>query len=133
MLCTWFVANVKRKWLEQNYSTVEKECLGLVCALKHFDVYLVDRHFKIIVDHCTLQFINTMKDSNPRLTCWALAVTLQQFPCVEHNWSLHSLAIFLAQHSTMPLSEVSIWRMKGLSSSGQARMSLLHSSCLSVW
>ena len=39
---------------ERNYSTVEKECLGLVCALKHFDVYLVGRHFEIMVDHRAL-------------------------------------------------------------------------------
>ena len=70
------VAFYSRKLLqrEQNYSTVEKEYLGLVCALKHFDVHLVSRRFSIVTDHRALQFLSTMKNSNPRLTRWALAV-----------------------------------------------------------
>ena len=36
---------------ETRYSTVEKECLALVAAIKHFDVHLVGRHFKIVTDH----------------------------------------------------------------------------------
>ena len=59
---------------ETRYSTVEKECLALVAAIKHFDVHLVGRHFKIVTDHRALQYLQTMKNANSRLTQWALAI-----------------------------------------------------------
>ena len=59
---------------ETRYSTVEKECLALVAAIKHFDVHLVGRHFKIVTDHRALQYLQTMKNANPCLTRWALAI-----------------------------------------------------------
>ena len=59
---------------EQRYATVEKECLGLVAALKHFSVHLVGRHFSVVTYHRALRYLEKMKNSNPRLTRWALAV-----------------------------------------------------------
>ena len=45
---------------------VEKETLGLVLALDHFDVYLVSTPFKIKVytDHNPLTFLKTMISKN---------------------------------------------------------------------
>ena len=55
---------------------VEKETLGLVLALEHFDVYLVSTPFKIKVytDHNPLTFLKTMKNKNQRLVRWSLAL-----------------------------------------------------------
>ena len=54
---------------QKNYSVVEKETLGLVLALEHFDVYLGSTPFKIKVytDHNPLTFLKTMKNKNQRL------------------------------------------------------------------
>lgn len=70
------VAYYSRKLLprEQRYSTVEKECLGIINALKHFDVYLLGRHFTVLTDHRALKYLHKMKNANSRLTRWALAV-----------------------------------------------------------
>ena len=61
---------------QKNYSVVEKETLGLVLALEHFDVYLGSTPFKIKVytDHNPLNFLKTMKNKNRRLVRWNLAL-----------------------------------------------------------
>ena len=51
---------------QKNYSTVEKECLSLILALQHFEVYLTSSSSTIFVfsDHNQLIFINKMKNKN---------------------------------------------------------------------
>ena len=57
-----------------NYSTIEKECLSLILAVQHFEVYLTSSSLPIIVysDHNPLTFINKMKNNNQRLMRWCL-------------------------------------------------------------
>jgi hypothetical protein len=59
---------------QKNYSTIEKECLALILALQHFEVYVTSALSPIIVysDHNPLTFINKMKDKNRRLLRWSL-------------------------------------------------------------
>ena len=54
---------------QKNYSTVEKECLSLILALQHFEVYLTSSSSPIVVfsDHNPLTFIHKMKNKNQRL------------------------------------------------------------------
>ena len=72
------VSYFSKKFLkyQKNYSVVEKETLGLVLALEHFDVYLGSTPFKIKVytDHNPLTFLKTMKNKNQRLVRWILAL-----------------------------------------------------------
>ena len=72
------VSYFSKKFLkyQKNYSVVEKETLGLVLALEHFDVYLGSTPFKIRVytDHNPLTFLKTMKNKNQRLVRWSLAL-----------------------------------------------------------
>ena len=68
---------------ETRYSTIEKECLGIVSALKHFDVYLLGRHFTIITDHRALKYLHKMRNANSRLTRWALAVQPFNFDIIH--------------------------------------------------
>ena len=62
-----------------NYSTVEKEALGLIQALKYYEVYLKSSTQPILVytDHNPLVFINRVKSSNQRVLRWSLL--LQDF------------------------------------------------------
>ena len=72
------VSYFSKKFLkyQKNYSVVEKETLGLVLALEHFDVYLGSTPFKIKVytDHNPLTLLKTMKNKNQRLVRWSLAL-----------------------------------------------------------
>ena len=54
---------------QKKYSTVEKECLSLILALQHFEVYLTSSSSPIVVfsDHNPLTFIHKMKNKNQRL------------------------------------------------------------------
>ena len=49
--------------LQKNYSTVEKECLSLILALQHFEVYLTSSSSPIVVfnDKNPLTFIHKIK------------------------------------------------------------------------
>ena len=59
---------------QQNYSTVEKECLALGLALQHFEVYVSSSSSPIAVysDHNPLVFLHKLKDKNQRLLRWSL-------------------------------------------------------------
>ena len=70
------VAFYSRKLLprETKYTITELECLAVVNAVKHFDVYLIGNHFKLITDHKALQHLRTMRNGGARLNCWILAL-----------------------------------------------------------
>ena len=58
-------------------ATIEKECLAVVWAPKSFEHYLYGQKFTLFTDHMPLTWLKTMRNSNQRLTRWA--VYLQQF------------------------------------------------------
>ena len=58
---------------KKNYSTIEKECLSLILAPQHFEVYLTSSSPTIIFsDQNPLIFIRKMKNRNQRLLRWSL-------------------------------------------------------------
>ena len=58
---------------QRNYSTIEKECLGLVLALQQFDFYISNSTYPIVVytDHNPLTFLSKTT-KNQRLLRWSL-------------------------------------------------------------
>ena len=63
------IAYFAKKWLlrETNYSTVEKECLAILLALKNFARYIFGVPVTIITDHNCLKWLMTMSPHNSRL------------------------------------------------------------------
>ena len=61
---------------QRNYSTIEKECLGMLLALQHFEVYLNPTKYPVVVytDHNPLTFLQRMRNKNQRLLRWSLAL-----------------------------------------------------------
>ena len=73
------VACASKKLLpaEKNYSTVEKELLGIVWGVQKFTAYLYGREFTLQSDHEPLIHLQNFKATNARLMRWALQ--LQSF------------------------------------------------------
>ena len=69
---------------EERFSTIEKECLAIKRGVEAFTVYLVGRDFVIQTDHRALQWLNSLKDSNSRLTRWSLTLQAYSFS-VRHQ------------------------------------------------
>ena len=57
---------------EKRYATIEKECLAIKLGIQAFRTYLEGRLFTIQTDHRSLQWLDRIKDTNPRLTRWSL-------------------------------------------------------------
>ena len=62
---------------QRNYSTIEKECLALILALQHFDVYVssINTPLEVFSDHNPLVFIHKLKNKNQRLLRWSLILS----------------------------------------------------------
>ena len=75
------IAYYSRKLLprEEQYSTVEKECLAVKPGIQAFWVYLLGRPFQIQTDHHSLVWLDRLKESNTRLARWSLALQPYQF------------------------------------------------------
>ena len=69
---------------QRNYAPIEMECLALVRALEHFEVYFsCGYQVKVYTDHNPLVFIHRMKNSNQKLLRWALY--LQKYDIDIHH------------------------------------------------
>jgi len=64
---------------EQNYATIEKECLAVVWGIKKFEPYLFDRKFVLETDHQPLHYLKRSKTENGRLMRWALQLQQHDF------------------------------------------------------
>ena len=73
------VAYASRKLLgrETRYSTIERECLGIVWTLSKFQRYLWGKKFLLETDHKPLSYLTQGSFKNARIMRWALS--LQEF------------------------------------------------------
>lgn len=59
---------------ELNYSTIEKECLGIVWCLKQFRPYVYGRKIILFTDHKPLVWLNNIREPNSKLMRWKLQI-----------------------------------------------------------
>ena len=79
------VCYLSKKFYVHQMSTIEKECLALILAIQHFDIYISSSSKPTIVytDHNPLVFFHKMKNKNRRLLNWSLM--LQEYSLqIEH-------------------------------------------------
>ena len=67
---------------ETNYSTIDKECLGIVWACKYFRPYLYGRKFVIVTDHKPLVHLFNIKDPTSKMIRWRLQLE-------EYDFTIH--------------------------------------------
>lgn len=82
---------------EENYSTIERECLAIVWAIQKFHKYLYGRKFILETDHQPLVFLNSSKLLNSRLMRWSLALQLYRFRIVSIRGKENVGADFLSR------------------------------------
>lgn len=100
---------------ETNYSTIEKELLAIVWAVKYFRPYLFGRKFKIITDHKPLQWLFSLKEPNSKLIRWRLKLEEYDYEIIYKKGSLNKNADALSRvelntNDTQP--ENSIFQLK---------------------
>ena len=87
------VSFFSRKFLsyQSSYSVIEKEALGLIWALQHFDVYVGGAVSLVVYsDHNPLTFLRSLQNPNQRLMRWALF--LQPFNLdIQHIKGSHNV------------------------------------------
>ena len=79
------VAYASKKLLdrETRYSTIERECLGIIFGVEKFKYYLLGSEFILETDHKPLVYIKSMKNANDRIMRWALALSVYRFRIVH--------------------------------------------------
>lgn len=91
-------ASRKFKKAEINYSTTEKELLGVMFGIQQFRCYLYGpTQFTIVTDHRPLKWILQLKDASSRLTRWALSLAEYNFSIVHRPGRLHGNADALSR------------------------------------
>ena len=83
---------------ETRYSTIEKECLALVWAIKKFQAYLYGREFILETDHQPLKFINKHKIDNDRIMRWALGLQPYRYVVRVVKGKDNLIADYLSRH-----------------------------------
>lgn len=74
---------------ECSYSTIEKEMLAIVWAVKYFRPYLFGRKFKIYSDHRPLQWLFSLKEPNSKLVRWRLKLAEYEYEIIYKKGSLN--------------------------------------------
>ena len=68
---------------EIHYGITEKECLAIVWAIKHFEVYLEGINFTVITDHAALTWLKSIPEKQQKLARWACYI--QRFSLTIEN------------------------------------------------
>ena len=75
---------------QMNYSTIEKECLSLILALQHFEVYLTSSSSTTVTvvfsDHNPFTFIHKMTNTTQRLLRWSLLLQKYNLDIRHIKW-----------------------------------------------
>ena len=92
-----YVSRILNK-AEQNYSTIEKECLAIVYCTHYFRPYLYGRKFTIITDHKPLVWLHSIKDPSSRLWKWRTKLEEYEYEIQYKKGSLNNNADALSRN-----------------------------------
>ena len=102
-----FYASRSLNKAERNYSTIEREFLGIVYAVEKFRYYLYGTEFIIHTDHNPLTYLNNLTLSSARLTRWRLKLAEYNFKIVYKKGSMNKVADPLSRNFSDETNESS--------------------------
>ena len=82
---------------EKNYTTTEREALGMVYAVQKFRHYLLGYKFTFYVDHDALKYVVNKPQLSGRLARWVLLLQEFNFDIVVRPGKQHSNADFMSR------------------------------------
>lgn len=91
---------------QKRYSTIQKELLAIVEAIKAFKVYLYGRYFVLITDHKALCYLFNMKDCNSRLFRQKLDLMDYNFKILYRPGAQNHVADALSRLEPLSIEEV---------------------------
>lgn len=74
---------------EVHYGISEKECLGIVWAIRKFRPYLYGTKFQVITDHSALKWLMTIKDPTGKLARWSIYLQGYDFEIIHRKGEAH--------------------------------------------
>ena len=85
---------------EKNYSTTEKEALGMIYSISKFRHYLLGRKFTFHVDHSALLYLVNKQALTGRLARWMLLLQEFDFDIHHRPGVQHAVADYLSRLET---------------------------------
>ena len=82
--------------VERNYTTTEREGLGMIYAVKKFHHYLLANKFVFFVDHQALLYLVNTPCSNARTVRWFIILLAFDFTVVVKKVTTHQKANHLS-------------------------------------
>jgi RNase H-like domain found in reverse transcriptase/Reverse transcriptase (RNA-dependent DNA polymerase)/Integrase zinc binding domain/Integrase core domain len=70
---------------ERNYSSVERELLGILFAIEKFRPYVEGTKFKVITDCYSLLWLNNLKNPSGRLARWSVRLRQHNFDLIHRK------------------------------------------------
>lgn len=70
---------------ESRYSTIEKEALAIIWAIKHFRPYLYGKKFTIYTDHRPLSWLHSFEEPSSKITRWRLRLAEYDYEVIYKN------------------------------------------------
>lgn len=70
---------------ERDYGVTERECLGVLEAVRHFRPYVEGTRFTLITDHSSLKWLINMKNASGRLARWCVELSQYDFDLVHRK------------------------------------------------
>lgn len=91
-------ASRKLKGAEMNYSTVEREALGVVWAISYFKHYLLGKHFVVYCDQASLSNVLKLKDPTSRIARWIMTLSQYDYEIKHKPGKLNLTADYLSRN-----------------------------------
>lgn len=87
---------------ERNYSTIERELVAIIFAVRKFRNYIYNSKFLLITDHAPLLWLKNLKDPSSRLARFSLLLSEYDFEIKHKPGHLHTNADSLTRTRTPP-------------------------------